>query len=112
IALIEAVVKAGDDYLAAMTKSDATSTSPLLALMTAERLRGVYRDHLSAAYAVQLSIQKLSGSRKEHTNFFGTSLSFSGGVVASYRVFEATTGKLVASETVPVIKPFTKVVEK
>jgi len=112
IALLEPVLKAGDEYMAAMTKSDVTSTSPLMALITAERLRRVYTEKPATTYAVQVGLQKLSGSRKEHTNFFGTSVSFSGGVVVSYRVFEASSGKLIASETVPIVKPFTKVREQ
>jgi hypothetical protein len=108
IALLEAVLKSGDDYIGGMTKSDASSTSPLLNLIAAERVRRIYRTAQPTAYALQLSVQRLSGTRREHTNFFGTSLSFSGGVVASYRLFAANSGILVASQTVQVIKPFTK----
>ena len=79
--------------MAAMTKSDVTTTSPLMALISADRLRQVYKEKPST-FAIQLGVQKLSGTRKEHTNFFGTSVSFSGGVVVSYRVFEAPSGKL------------------
>lgn len=112
IALLEPVLKAGDDYMAAMTKSDVTTTSPLMALITADRLRRVYTEKPASTFAIQLGVQKLSGTRKEHTNFFGTSVSFSGGVVVSYRVFEASSGRLIASDTVSVVKPFTKVREQ
>jgi hypothetical protein len=54
----------------------------------------------------------LSGTRKEHRNFFGTSLSFSGGVVVSYRVFEAETGRLLASDTLSLVMPFAKAKEQ
>jgi hypothetical protein len=111
VALLDKVLKAGDEYIAALTKGDATGTAPLAALIAAERLRDVYTKNLPKAYAVELSIQRLSGTRKEHRNFFGTSLSFSGGVVASYRVFEAQSGRLLAADIVHSVTPFAKAKE-
>jgi hypothetical protein len=112
VALLDKVLKAGDEYIAAMTKSDATSTAPLAALIAAERLRDVYTKSLKTTYAVELGVHRLSGTRKEHRNFFRTSLSFSGGVVVSYRVFQAETGRLLASDTLSRVMPFAKAKEQ
>jgi hypothetical protein len=105
---IEAVTKSGTEYLATLTKADAATTSPLAALISADRLRGIYQKDLDHTYAVELGVERLAGTRQEQSNFFGTSLKFSGGVVVSYRVFEAKTGALLASDTLSRVKPFAK----
>jgi hypothetical protein len=115
LTVLEAVLKAGDEYIASMTKTDATTTAPLLSLVAAERLRRLYKPDKQVAektYAIEMTVEKLSGTRKEHRSFLGTSLSFSGGVVASYRVFQASTGKLIVSGTAVAREPFTKVKEQ
>lgn len=109
---IESVTRAGNDYVAAMTTADRTTTAPLAALIAADRLRAIYLADLGHTYAIDLGVERLAGTRKEHSNFFGTSLGFSGGVVASYRVFQAGTGKLLASDTLSLVKPFAKAKER
>jgi len=112
IALLESVLKAGNDYVATMTKADATTMAPIAALISTERLRRAYRANLDKTYAVDVSVERLTGTRKERTRFFGSSLSFSGGVVLSYRVFAANTGALLVSDAVSLVRPFTKVQEQ
>lgn len=114
IAVIEPVLKAGDDYLSAMVKPDANAVTPLVALMRAEKLRRLYSVRPQKTYALQLSVQKLSGTRKQHSNFFGTSVTFSGGVVVSYLEFAVTRadglpgGAITSSGIVHMVEPFVK----
>jgi hypothetical protein len=107
LALIDRVLKAGDAYITAITTAEAGATAPLAALIAAERLRAVY---LAAQqpYAVEVGVVRLAGTRREHRNFFGTSVSFSGGLVVSYRVFDAKTGELLASDTLSHVNPLKK----
>jgi hypothetical protein len=108
IALLDRVLKSGDEYITAMTKADAGTTAPFAALVAADRLRSLYKKALPKTYAIEIGVVRLSGTRREHRNFFGTSVAFSGGVVASYRVFSPSTGELLASDTVHHIKPLKK----
>lgn len=100
LALLDQVLKSGDEYVTAMTKADPGTTAPLAALIGADRLRRLYTTALKTTFAIEIGVVRLSGTRREHRNFFGTSVAFSGGVVASYRVFNPETGELLASDTV------------
>lgn len=88
-----------------MTTAGTANTAPLTALVAAERLRALYTAQPSTTWAIEVGVVRLAGTRKEHRNFFGTSVKFSGGVVVSYRAFNAATGKLVASDTVSHVSP-------
>ena len=112
IGLLDRVLKSGDDYIAAMTTAGTATTAPITALISAEHLRQTYKGQLDKTWAIEVSVVRLAGTRKEHRNFFGTSVKFSGGVVVSYRVFNAATGQLVASDTVSQVSPLKKLESK
>jgi hypothetical protein len=112
IALLDRVLKSGDDYIAAMTTAGTATTAPITALISAERLRALYTAHPDKTWAIEVGVVRLAGTRKEHRNFFGTNVKFSGGVVVSYRVFNAKTGQMVASDTLSQVSPLTKLEKK
>jgi len=86
-----------DAFFAGILKADAQSGVTLLqTLIAAEQLSTTFQ----SAHTLQLKPVAAGGATMTTTNIFGSKISFSGGVVISYMLFDSA-GVLVDAATVP-----------
>jgi hypothetical protein len=98
LSLIKTVQSIVGQIIAGLTKSDDQSGLTLIqTLMTAGQLS----TRLKSAHLLQVKPISAGGSTLTTTNVFGSKLSFSGGVVISYMLFDDE-GKLVSADSIPV----------
>jgi hypothetical protein len=87
-----------DAFIDALMRVDETTKlSPLTGLYRAERLRNLLDDKQNPTYVLHLKLAKAEGTRTKKSNLFtGTKLSYSGGMIVSYTLFDRN-GQIVRS---------------
>ena len=87
-----------DAFLTNLMRIDETSKqSALTGLYRAERIKNLLEDKQTSTYVLHLKMAKAEGVRTTKSNLFtGTKLSYSGGIIVSYTLFDRD-GQIVRS---------------